>query len=130
MGVIKHGRKTEPGKKIQKTDLNEFYETLPFELTGAQKRAVLDAYNDMTSGVSPMSRLVQGDVGSGKTVVAAACCWLCARSGLQSAVMAPTEILAMQHYETFTELLRPFDMKVELLNDGPVTLLLDSKKVF
>ncbi len=115
MGKIKSGRKTEQGIKIHPVDINEFYETLPFELTGAQKRAISDAYKDMTAGKSPMSRLVQGDVGSGKTVVAAACCWLCARSGVQAAVMAPTEILAMQHYETFTELLRPFDMRVELL---------------
>jgi len=115
MGKIKSGRKTEQGIKISPVDINEFYETLPFELTGAQKRAISDAYKDMTAGKSPMSRLVQGDVGSGKTVVAAACCWLCARSGVQSAVMAPTEILAIQHYETFTELLRPFDMRVELI---------------
>lgn len=115
MGKIKGGRKTEKGIKISPVDINEFYETLPFELTGAQKRAISDAYKDMTAGKSPMSRLVQGDVGSGKTVVAAACCWLCARSGVQAAVMAPTEILAIQHYETFTELLRPFDMRVELM---------------
>ena len=115
MGKIKSGRKTEQGIQISAVDINEFYETLPFELTGAQKRAISDAYKDMTSGKSPMSRLVQGDVGAGKTVVAAACCWLCAKSGVQAAVMAPTEILAIQHYETFTELLRPFDVRVELI---------------
>lgn len=118
MGRIKSGRKTENGIRVVAADINEFYETLPFELTDAQKRAVHDAYTDMTVGNSPMSRLVQGDVGSGKTVVTAACCWLCAKSGLQSAVMAPTEILAAQHFETFSELLRPFGMRVDLLTGG------------
>lgn len=115
LGRMKKGRIKVSGLKLKPQDVNELYEVLPFELTNAQKRAISDAFSDMTSGKSPMSRLIQGDVGSGKTVVAAACCWLCAKSGLQSAVMAPTEILAHQHFETFSELLRPFGLKVELL---------------
>ena len=115
LSKMRKGRVTKDGIKINASDLNIFFETLPFELTNAQKKAIYDAYSDMTKGESPMSRLVQGDVGSGKTVVAAACCWLCAASGYQSAVMAPTEILAHQHFETFIDLLSPFGLKVELL---------------
>ncbi|MCQ2452925.1 MAG: ATP-dependent DNA helicase RecG, partial [Oscillospiraceae bacterium] len=93
----------------------DFESRLPFQLTGAQKRVLKEAFHDMLEGEHPMNRLVQGDVGSGKTVVAAACCWLCGLSDMQSAVMAPTEILAEQHFQTFRALLEPFGMKVELL---------------
>ena len=76
--------------------LTEYYRALPYELTGAQQRAIAEAMSDMCSG-TPMNRLVQGDVGSGKTAVAAALCYFAHRNGAQSTLMAPTEILAQQH---------------------------------
>lgn len=81
---------------------DEFSAILPFEMTGAQKRAVEDICADFDGGYS-MNRLVQGDVGSGKTAVAAAAVYIAVKSGYQACVMAPTEILARQHYETFCE---------------------------
>jgi len=95
-------------------DPEEFYAALPFAPTGAQKRAVGEAFRDLCSG-SRMNRLVQGDVGSGKTLVAAACAWLCAKNGLQTVVMAPTELLARQHQKTFAKLLQPFGLEAGLL---------------
>lgn len=95
-------------------DPEEFYAKLPFEPTGAQRRAVKEAFADLARAV-PMNRLLQGDVGSGKTAVAAALCWAAARSGYQAAVMAPTEILAQQHYETLTKLLAPCGVRTGLL---------------
>lgn len=91
--------------------MSAFYSALPFELTGAQKRSVEQAVTDMTKS-TPMNRLVQGDVGSGKTVVAAACCWFAWKSGCQSAFMAPTEILAEQHFRTLSQLLEPLSIHV------------------
>ena len=102
------------GKSLKNQDLTEFYDALSFEPTGAQKRAISEAARDM-SFEKPMSRLVQGDVGSGKTLVAAACCFITWRNGCQSAFMAPTEILAKQHYKTLTELLVPLGVNVGLL---------------
>lgn len=78
----------------------EFVDSLPFELTGAQKHAIREICEDFQSG-KPMNRLVQGDVGSGKTVVAACAMHIAVRNGYQAALMAPTEILAAQHYNTF-----------------------------
>jgi ATP-dependent DNA helicase RecG len=115
MSALRGRRSRSPGIKIEGRSPDEFYSLLPFNPTEAQKRAVQEAFLDMTKAEEPMSRLVQGDVGSGKTVVAAACCWLCARSGHQAAFMAPTEILAHQHYNTLTELLSPFEVHVDLL---------------
>lgn len=80
---------------------------LPFALTGAQRRAIADAVEDMVSG-KPMNRLCQGDVGSGKTMVAAACIWFAVENGWQTALMAPTEILARQHYQGLAPLLARF----------------------
>lgn len=93
---------------------NEFIQNLPFEMTSAQKQAVNEIAKDMRSS-KPMSRLLQGDVGSGKTAVAAAACFLCARNGFQSALMAPTEILAAQHYKTLSSFLTDSGIKVCLL---------------
>ncbi len=115
MGTVKKSRVEANGRKLAYFDVSEFTNELPFKLTGAQMRAIEDAFSDMTARKTPMSRLVQGDVGSGKTVVAAACCWLCTKNHCQSAVMAPTEILAAQHYETFSEMLEPFGIRVLLL---------------
>lgn len=92
----------------------EFFSLLPFEPTNAQKRAVEEAVRDMAVDV-PMSRLLQGDVGSGKTAVAAALSYNCAKNGFQTAIMAPTEILATQHYKTFAGLLEGTALNVELL---------------
>lgn len=94
-----------------------FTQNLPFTLTQGQQKAISDSLLDMTNSV-PMNRLLQGDVGSGKTVVAAALCYVCAKSHHQSAVMAPTQILAAQHYETFSELLAPFGLTVCLLTSA------------
>ncbi len=97
---------------------NEFPEgftrLLPFALTGAQKRAVREGISDM-AGPAPMNRLVQGDVGSGKTAVAAALCWTVIQNGMQAALMAPTEILAAQHFGSLSELLEPAGIRCALL---------------
>ena len=94
--------------------LTEYYRALPYELTRAQQRAIAEAMSDMCSG-TPMNRLVQGDVGSGKTAVAAALCYFAHRNGAQSTLMAPTEILAQQHYNSLAPLLGSLGMQVALL---------------
>ena len=93
----------------------EFFSLLPFAPTDAQRRAVAECLGDMTAGGTPMQRLLQGDVGSGKTAVAAALCFCCARSGLQSAMMVPTELLAEQHFRTLERLLGGCGVRVALL---------------
>ncbi len=94
---------------------HQFYrECLPFELTDAQKRVVREIQGDLRSG-SQMNRLLQGDVGSGKTLVALLCALLAADNGYQTCIMAPTEILAQQHMQTISELLKPTDVRVALL---------------
>jgi ATP-dependent DNA helicase RecG len=87
---------------------------LPFELTGAQRRVIVEIFADMAQP-TPMNRLVQGDVGSGKTAVAAAAILACVRSGYQAALMAPTEILAEQHAVNLTRLFQPLGIRVELI---------------
>lgn len=99
---------------MQMQPLTEYYRALPYELTGAQQRAIAEAMSDMCSG-TPMNRLVQGDVGSGKTAVAAALCYFAHRNGAQSTLMAPTEILAQQHYNSLAPLLGSLGMQVALL---------------
>ena len=111
LGTLRAERTRESGIKLEKRDFSVFYSELPFTPTGAQKRAIEEAAADMTGGFV-MNRLVQGDVGSGKTLVAAALCWLCRENGYVSAFMAPTEILAEQHTATLTKLLAPFGMRV------------------
>ena len=96
------------------TDMTAFYQGLPFRLTGAQSRAVSEIVADFRKG-APMNRLVQGDVGSGKTMVAAAAAFSAARNGKQSALMAPTEILAEQHYQSLRKLFAPMGIRVSLL---------------
>lgn len=96
------------------TDLSPFYHQLPFTLTGAQQRAIHEILADLTKG-TPMNRLVQGDVGSGKTMVAAAAAYCAAINGYQSALMAPTEILAEQHYASLQNLFAPMGISVALL---------------
>lgn len=92
------------------------YKSLPFELTNAQKRVIREIHEDLKSG-HQMNRLLQGDVGSGKTLVALLCCLLAVDNGFQTCIMAPTEILANQHYETLRSFLAPLgdSVRVELL---------------
>ena len=101
LGLLKLKDKKETKNDLQlKTDLtDEFCNLLPFELTGAQKRAIADCVADMQTE-NAMNRLIQGDVGSGKTAVAAAVMYSAVKSGYQCAMMAPTEILANQHFES------------------------------
>lgn len=99
------------GKKT--TLLKQFYESLPFDLTGAQKRSVKEILADMRAQ-RPMSRLLQGDVGSGKTFVAICSMLLAVDSGCQAALMAPTQILAEQHFLTFSKWLSPLGVQVGL----------------
>jgi ATP-dependent DNA helicase RecG len=101
--------------------VNRFYsECLPFELTGAQKRVVREIRHDLGSG-KQMSRLVQGDVGSGKTIVALMSMLLAVDNGYQAALMAPTEILAEQHFKTISELLKKLNLHIALLTGSTKT---------
>lgn len=102
------------GAVIGHTDLTPFLEQLPFTLTGGQRAAISDCLADMASG-RQMHRLIQGDVGCGKTMVAAALTYAVAKAGYQSACMAPTELLARQHLETFQKALAPLSVRVRLL---------------
>ena len=112
--LLRHRRQDVAGPACHAVDMDGFYSALPFPLTEAQRRAIGDAVGDMTRG-RPMNRLVQGDVGSGKTMVAAACIWFAAQNGWQSALMAPTEILARQHYDNLSPLFAAFGLHVALL---------------
>ncbi|MCD7881917.1 MAG: ATP-dependent DNA helicase RecG [Clostridiales bacterium] len=111
---LKGSGQKQQGVPCRYYDPAEYCATLPFALTGAQQRAMEEAFRDLTSG-SAMNRLIQGDVGSGKTVVAAACAWLMAKNGHQTALMVPTEILAEQHVQTLTPLLAKSGQRVGLL---------------
>ena len=111
---LRQRRETVAGLPCQAADMAPFYAALPFALTAAQQRAIADAVGDMTSG-RPMNRLCQGDVGSGKTMVAAACIWFAVENGWQTALMAPTEILARQHYQGLAPLLARFSIRCALL---------------
>lgn len=116
LGLLKlKGRnKAETNLKITADFTEEFKSLLPFEMTNAQQRAIKDCLSDM-AGDYPMSRLLQGDVGSGKTAVAAGLCFTVIRNGYQCALMAPTEILAVQHYEGLSKMLSPAGINVRLL---------------
>ncbi len=100
--------------KVEHSLIEEFKRGLPFKLTGAQERVLKEIVEDMKKP-EPMNRLIQGDVGSGKTVVAAAAAFFASRGGYQTAVMAPTEILANQHYKKFREFLSKYGVRVGLL---------------
>ena len=129
----------------QDTDLEPFYGALPFTMTAGQKHAVEEITADLC-GDAPMNRLLQGDVGSGKTAVAAAACYFAARNGMQCALMAPTEILAVQHYHTMQQFLEPLGVSVGLLTgsvrakerreiyealaDGSMTLVVGTHAIF
>lgn len=99
---------------MRPVDLSDYLLALPFKLTGAQTRAIAECMDDMQKSC-PMNRLILGDVGSGKTAVAAACCYIAAKNGAQAVLMAPTEILALQHYDSLKKFLEPSGLKVGLL---------------
>ncbi len=112
---MKSLRKKYTSVKIENTKcIKEFASSLPFELTDAQKRTINEICTDLRK-TEPMNRLVQGDVGSGKTMVAAAAVYASVKSGYQAALMAPTEILAKQHFNTFSKIFAPFGIKTVLL---------------
>lgn len=102
---------------VPPADLNEFTKNLPFTLTDGQKACIKEIEADLER-VKPMNRLIQGDVGCGKTVVAEAAIWKCVTHGLQAAMMAPTEILARQHYERLSKDFEIYGMRVALLVSG------------
>ncbi|HIY16791.1 MAG TPA: ATP-dependent DNA helicase RecG [Candidatus Intestinimonas stercorigallinarum] len=114
LALLRERRSRGQGPAFGETALEDFYKLLPFALTGAQRRALEEAAADLAVA-RPMNRLVQGDVGSGKTAVAAGCAWLAVRSGWQCAMMAPTEILAEQHARTLSAMLAPAGIEVGLL---------------
>lgn len=114
MGLLRDRSREVTGCPMKPVDIGEFERSLPFEMTGAQKRACGEIFKDMC-GITPMNRLVQGDVGSGKTAVAAAACWFAYKNDCQSALMAPTEILARQHYATLKNFLEPLGINVGCL---------------
>ena len=112
---FKNGVNESSGIEFKENEkLNDIIESLPFKLTKAQNRALSEITQDMTSS-KVMNRLVQGDVGSGKTVVALLALASAVLNGYQGALMAPTEILASQHYDSFKEILERFNIKSELL---------------
>ena len=111
MRAARAGKQTVPYTNLS---LDSFYNALPFTLTDAQSRAIGDIVSDLQKG-TPMNRLVQGDVGSGKTMVAAAAAVLAVQNRRQAALMAPTEILAEQHYHSLSRLLTPLGIRVSLL---------------
>ena len=111
---LKNKKQKLTGSNMQEKSLQPYYDSLPFTPTGAQKRAIEDCVKDMQKNI-PMNRLLQGDVGSGKTAVAAAACYFAAVNGYQSTLMAPTEILAKQHYDTLCSFLTPLGINVQLL---------------
>ena len=117
IGCMKSRGAADTGAPMRLIDPAPFWESLPFAPTGAQRRAVTEILADM-SGQHAMNRLLQGDVGSGKTLVAADAIWACIRSGYQAALLAPTEILATQHAESLNRMLAPFGMRVALLTGG------------
>ena len=117
IGRMKNRGAASTGAPMQLADPSLFWASLPFSPTGAQRRAVSEILADM-AGETSMNRLLQGDVGSGKTLVAAAAIWACIRAGYQAALLAPTEILATQHAEGLNRMLAPFGMRVALLTGG------------
>ena len=120
LSLMRAARAEKKAQPYTNLDLKPFLAALPFTLTGAQSRAVAEILEDLSSG-APMNRLVQGDVGSGKTMVAAAAAYCAANNGHQSALMAPTEILAEQHYESLRKLFAPLGIRVGLLTGSMTT---------
>ncbi len=112
--LLKGRNRSSTSVIMDNADISEFLERLPFTPTNAQLRTIRECIEDLQKE-TPMNRLLQGDVGSGKTLVAAAVCCFAAKNGYQSALMAPTEILAKQHYNTLKDFLEPLGINVVLL---------------
>lgn len=112
--LLRSRRDAVEGHALARADMTPFFAALPFSLTGAQSRAVEDVLRDMAAP-RPMNRLVQGDVGSGKTMVAAAAVYSAAKAGVQAALMAPTELLAEQHFRSLAPLLEGLGVHCALL---------------
>lgn len=120
VGMLRTRTRSARATPMEPHPIGPFYESLPFTLTKAQQRAIRDLTADMCRQV-PANRLVQGDVGSGKTMVAAAGAYFAFLSGAQSALMAPTELLARQHYEGLLPLLEGLGMRLGLLTGSTTT---------
>ena len=120
LALMRAQRARKKAKPYENLDLTPFYKSLPFTLTGAQQGAIDEILSDLRSGAT-MNRLVQGDVGSGKTMVAAAAAYCAIQNGHQAAMMAPTEILAEQHYHSLSKLFAPLGIGVTLLT-GSMTV--------
>ena len=114
LALLRQRREAAEGRPLNPQSAEDFLALLPFAPTGAQRRAMEDIAADL-SGSKPMNRLLQGDVGSGKTAVAAWAGWLAVQNGAQAALMAPTELLAEQHFRTLQTLLAPAGVRVGLL---------------
>ena len=114
LGLLKLNKKSETALVIKDDYSSEFEKLLPFNLTNAQKRTISECLQDMKSKY-PCNRLVQGDVGSGKTAVAASLIYSVIKNGYQATMMAPTEILATQHYESLLKILAPAGINIRLL---------------
>ena len=114
LSLMRAARAEKKAVPYRNLDISAFYAALPFALTGAQNRAIREILTDFGRG-TPMNRLVQGDVGAGKTMIAAAAACCAIQNGHQSALMAPTEILAEQHYHSLSRLLSPMGITVGLL---------------
>ena len=114
LSLMRAARAEKKTERYVNLNPEPFYNSLPFTLTGAQKDAIDDILEDFRSGV-PMNRLIQGDVGSGKTMVAAAAVYCAVNNRKQAALMAPTEILAEQHYQSLSRLFAPLGIRTALL---------------
>lgn len=114
LSVLGRKKRRETGIPMKRVDIKDFFSSLPFQPTGAQKNAIKECLSDMMKK-TPMNRLLQGDVGSGKTLVAAAVMYFTVKNGFQAVLMAPTEILAKQHRDTLCGFLEPLGVRVELL---------------
>lgn len=115
MSIMRENSRKETSFQMDSSiSVDDFINSLPFELTHDQKKTAFEIIDDLCKNV-PMNRLLQGDVGSGKTAVASIACCFASKNGIQSALMAPTEILASQHYKTLSGFLEPFGIKVCLL---------------
>lgn len=133
LNALKHRsewKKSKTGNHIivEKEKFHELLESLPFSLTSAQEKAIEEIFLDIQQR-EPMNRLLQGDVGSGKTVVAAVIMFTAFLNGYQSVLMAPTEILAQQHYSTIKRLLEPFGVKVDIATSNQKSIKYEEESI-
>ncbi len=115
LALVKGRKKGGTAPQMSRVSLDDYKKRLGFELTGAQRRSIDEIALDMTEGSGPMTRLLSGDVGSGKTAVAAAAAMIALKNGYQTALMAPTEILAYQHYESLNKIITDMGYRTGLL---------------